>query len=122
MLYVLELLCRSLTHPNVALAAQRWSRVSNPDLDKGQWTIGACHPSASKSLRSSALTPHCRTTTTTAEEELLLKRATAVGKRWSSIALPGRSDVQCRAYYCRVMATEHVRVGGAAGTTRRVLP
>ena len=72
-----------------------------------------------KSLRSSALTPHCLTT---AEEELLLKRATAVGKRWSSIALPGRSDVQCRAYYCRVMATEHVRVGGAAGTTRRVLP
>ena len=57
-----------------------------------------------------SLAPNRRIAVGKAEEELLLKRAGSFGNRWSSIAIPGRSDVQCRAYYCRVMATEHVRV------------
>jgi hypothetical protein len=68
-----------------AQCSQRWSRVIAPSLTKKPWTAE--------------------------EEERLIELHQMFGKMWANIAshLPGRSDIQCRYRYLKIMESQNVR-------------
>lgn len=66
-----------------AQCSQRWSRVIAPSLTKKPWTAE--------------------------EEERLIELHQMFGKMWANIAshLPGRSDIQCRYRYLKIMESQN---------------